>query len=95
MRPNFDDPLDTAKQLVEKNITLYSVPGSQLWKQFLLKSSIPSYNILGKNFIIPDDYVHLYNIGEYDVIGAGTHARLGPSLLPVLGRIIRIIRIFE
>ena len=76
MRPNFEDPLDTAKQLVEKNITLYDVPGSEIWKQFLQDSSITEYKILGENFIVADDWDHFYNMTEHDVIGAGTHAQL-------------------
>ena len=85
MRPNFEEPLDTAKQLVEKNITLYNVPGTEIWKQFLLESSITDYNILGKSYIVADDFDHFYYMSEHDVIGAGTHAMmssyLGPSLL--------------
>ena len=80
LRPNFEEPLDTAKQLVEKNITLYDYPGTEIWKQFLLESSILEYNILGETFLIADDWDHLYNIGEHDVIGAGTHAYMGGYL---------------
>ena len=82
LRPNFEEPLDTAKQLVEKNITIYMSPGTQIWKQFLLKSSIPEYNILGETFLIPDDWDHLDNITEYDVMGKGTHAYMLGSLMP-------------
>ena len=82
MRPNFEDPLDTAKQLVDKNITLYYTPYGQIWKQFLLKSSVSEYNILGENLIIPNDWDHFYNITEHDVIGAGTHAQMVASLSP-------------
>ena len=74
MRPNFEEPLDTAKQLVDKNITLYSVPGGQIWKQFLLESPISNYKILGENIVIADDWDHLDKIAERDIIGAGTHA---------------------
>ena len=78
LRPNFEEPLDTAKQLVEKNITLYMIPGREIWKRFLLESSIPDYNILGETMIVADDYDHFDNIMEHDVIGAGTHAH-GPA----------------
>ena len=80
MEPNFEDPLDTAKQLVEKNITLYRGPGSEIWKQFLLESSIPEYKILGENFIIADDWDHDFYMTEHDVIGAGTHAMMAAYL---------------
>ena len=82
MRPNFEDPLDTAKQLVEKNITLYDWPGAEIWKQFLLESSITEYNKLGENYIIAADMDHFNYITEHDVIGAGTHATMTSYLTP-------------
>ena len=84
MRPNFEEPLDTAKQLVEKNITLYDVPGTEIWKQFLQESSIPEYNKLGETFIISDDFDQFDNITEHDVIGAGTHAMMTGEITPHL-----------
>ena len=55
-------------------------PGSQIWKQFLLKSSIPEYNILGETFLAPDDWDQFDNIIKHDVMGNGTHAYMGGSL---------------
>ena len=82
LRPNFEEPLDTAKQLVEKNITLYGIPGTEIWKQFLLESSIPEYIKLGETYLIADDLDHYDNITEHDVIGAGTHAIMTGGLTP-------------
>merc|ERR1712243_304121 len=62
------EPLDTAKQLVEKNVTLYDEPGGEIWKQFLLESSVPEYKILGENYIIADDWDHYHNMAEHFVI---------------------------
>ena len=76
LRPNFEEPLDTTKQLVEKNITIYDIPGTEFWKQFLLDSSIPEYNKLGETFIVADDWDHYLSMIEHDVIGAGTHAQM-------------------
>ena len=81
MRPNFEEPLDTAKQLVERNITLYDVPGAEYWKQFLLESTILEYNILAENYIVADNMEHFYHKAEHDVIGAGTHAVMAAHLL--------------
>ena len=81
--------MDTAKQLVEKNITLYFGPGGEIWKQFLLESSILEYRILGETYLIADDWDHFNNISRHDVIGAGTHAQMAGSLDPyelVMGR---------
>ena len=76
LRPNFEEPLDTAKQLVERNITLYFQPGFEMNKQWLLDSPIVEYRILGENTIIADDSDHFNNITAHDVMGAATHARM-------------------
>ena len=80
MRPNFEEPLDTAKQLVEQNITLYDLPGSEWFKQFLLESTIPDYKILGERFIVADTWNQYWNMSEYDVLSAGTHANWAPYI---------------
>ena len=80
LRPNFEEPLDTAKQLVEKNVTLYNGPGAEMWKQFLLESSIPEYNILGETIIIADDFDHFVNMTKDDVMSTGTHANMAAYL---------------
>ena len=82
LRPNFEEPLDTAKQLVEKNITLYGWPGGDIWKQFLLESSILEYNILGETMIIPYDWDHYWYITEHDVMGEGAYAYMIGYLYP-------------
>ena len=71
LRPNFEEPLDTAQQLVEKNITLIVVPAGNIWKEILL-----DYNILGENMIVPDDWDQFDIILEQGILGAGTHAYL-------------------
>ena len=80
MRPNFEEPLNNAKQLVKQNITLYNPRGFEIWKQFLLQSSLPEYNILGENMIFADDYDHFYKITKHDLFGAGTHAVIAAAL---------------
>ena len=82
LKPNFEDPLDTSKQLVQKNITIFVPPGGQVWKQYLLDSSIPEYNLLGDKVIIADGWDQTINMSKYDVIGEGTHATLATGLTP-------------
>ena len=82
LRPNFEEPLDTAKQLVEQNITLYMHSYAESWKVFMLESNNSEYKILGENMIIADDWDHFYNMSEHYVIGAGTHAMMSSYLAP-------------
>ena len=82
MRPNFEEPLDTAKQLVEQNITLYLYPHSTGWREFMLESSNPEYRILAENMIIAKDWRHFDEMSKYGVMENGTHALLIQYLDP-------------
>ena len=74
LRPNLEDPMNTAQDLVDNNITLYVAPGAHIWKQFLEKSSNPAYNTLAQTTVIPKDWEEYWIYPEHYVIGKGTHA---------------------
>ena len=80
LRPNFEEPLDTAKQLLDKNITLYF--GHQSWKNTLSQSIIPEYRKLAEASIVTNSWAEYENYTEHYVIGEGTHAMLTGNLYP-------------
>ena len=82
MRPNFEEPLDTAKQLVENNITIYMGPFASGWRELMQESNITEYMILGENLVYAKDNDQFYEIAEHDVLGKGTHAQLISYLMP-------------
>ena len=57
------------------------MPGGEIWKQFLLKSSLPDYNISGETIVIADNWDQFFNIARHDVLVSGTHAQMAPSLM--------------
>ena len=82
LKPRFEDPIDSAKQLIENNITLFTIPGSDYWVQFLANSPIPEYQTLSKRLIIANSWKKYYDMLEYDIIGNGTHAKWDYALDP-------------
>ena len=82
LTPNFEDPLETAQQLVDNDITIFSGPGTDLWKQFLADSPISEYNKLAETFYIPQDWYEFDDYCEQYIIGEGTHATMGNFLTP-------------
>ena len=82
LRPNFEEPLDTVKQLVERNIEIYTTPGSYFWKYFFQDSTIPEYKILGETLIIADNWDQYINISKH-VHVAGTYALMTVTLPPM------------
>ena len=83
LQPNFEDPLDTAQDLVDNNIILYYFPGGYIWKQFLAKSPDPAYNKLAETMIITKDWDEFDYYTEHYVIGEGTHAQMVGMLEPL------------
>ena len=76
LRPNFEDPMDTAQDLIDNDITLYMVPGGYIWKHFLAQSSVPAYNKLAETMIITNDWEEFEFYTEHFLIGYGTHAKI-------------------
>ena len=76
LKQRFEDPIDSAKQLIKNNITLFSVPGGEYWVRFLANSPIPEYQTLSKRLIIPNDWDELWHLIEDGIIGNGTHAQM-------------------
>ena len=79
LRPNFGEPVDTVKQLVERNITLFLAPYSESWKTTMIESPIPYYKEMGENSYICKDWDECDNYAEFKVF-EGTHAYLTPWL---------------
>ena len=56
MKPNFDSPVHTARDLVEKNITVYQEKPGKIWKQWLSQYEIPEYKEIGEKMIITETW---------------------------------------
>ena len=74
LKPRFEDPIDSAKQLIENNITLFTIPGSDYWVQFLANSPIPEYQTLSKSMKVANHWPEFYKLMENGIIRNGTHA---------------------
>ena len=80
LKQRFEDPIDSAKQLIENNITLFIRPGGVYWVQFLANSPIPEYQTLSKSMMIAKDWDEFFDSIEHGIIGNGTHAIMGSYL---------------
>ena len=77
MKPNFESEVHTARDLVERNITLYYSPNGQMWKQWFLQSDILEYRKIGENMIITKNYDQYDEMTKNEMLSQGTHARVG------------------
>ena len=72
MKPNFESPVHTARDLVERDITLYMVPGTG--GGLLAQSDIPEYRKIEENAISLKS-VHQYTaFTKNEMLSRGTHA---------------------
>ena len=76
LKQRFEDPIDSAKQLIENKITLFEVPGGEYWVQFLANSPIPEYQTLSNRLKITKDWDEYDHLTEHGIIGNGTHAQM-------------------
>ena len=79
-KARFEEPINSAKQLIENNITLFMGPGYDFWVHFLADSPVPEYQTLSKRMIIPDVWSEYDKLIEHGIIGNGTHARMSYGL---------------
>ena len=82
MKPNFESPVHTAKDLVERNIIVYDHPGTQIWKQLLSQSDIPEYRKIAESMIITNSYDHFNELTKNGLLSQGTHAQMVASMDP-------------
>ena len=74
LKPRFEDPIDSAKQIIENNIILFEVPRGDYWVQFLANSPIPEYQTLSPLLKVASNWSEFFYLIEHGIIGNGTHA---------------------
>ena len=77
LRANFDDPVDKAQDITDKKMTLFNIPGSQIWKQWFELHVNPEYNKLAETMIIPDSWDEYDKLVQYGIMKNRTHLYIG------------------
>ena len=81
LRPNFEDPLNTAQQMVDNNITMFGYPGSY-HQDIFNESEDPALKKLAETYHIPETWDEYWDYYEYYVHTKGTHANVYGYLEP-------------
>ena len=82
MKPNFESPAHTARDLVERDIKLFMAPGTQSWRQLLSQSDNPEYRKIAESIIITKSYDQFDALTKNEMLSRGTHAMMVPSMAP-------------
>ena len=76
LTPSYEEPVETAKDLIQRGITPFLSPGSEIWGQFFAASNDTNYQEISSRLIIAKDW------DEYDdmvrkVTSTGMFADIG------------------
>ena len=81
LRPNFEDPLNTAQQMVDNNITMIGYPFS--FHQYIFNASDdPALKKLAETYHISETWNEFYEDFEYYIQTKGTHGYVYTYLFP-------------
>ena len=56
LRPSYEKPVDTTEDLINRDITPFSIPGSDYYIQYFAESPDPNYQEISKRFVVPKDW---------------------------------------
>ena len=73
LRANFDDPVDTAQDIITLNMTLFYDPGGEMWKQWLAEHNNTDYNKVAETMIIAKNWEEWDKLVEQGILDNRTH----------------------
>ena len=56
LRPSYEEPVETAADLINRDITPFYAPGSEILRQVFAASSVPVYQELSRRLVIAKDW---------------------------------------
>ena len=76
LTPSYEEPVETAADLIKREITPILWPGADIWRQFFAASPDPIYQEISRRFVIAKDWDEYEDmVGK--VISTGMYADLG------------------
>ena len=82
LRANFDDPVDSAQDIIDSNLTLFDVPWSDMWKQWLATHANPLYRKISETMIISESWDQFEELIEHGIMENKTHVIWASYLTP-------------
>ena len=73
LTPSYEEPVETAEDLIKRDITPYLWPGADIFRQFFAASPDPNYQEISRRFVIAKTYDE-YNNMATKVISTGMYA---------------------
>ena len=78
LTPSYEEPVETAEDLISRNITPFLWPGAEIWRQFFAASPDPIYQEISRRFVIAKDWDEYQDMVR-KVTSTGMFAEMGPK----------------
>ena len=78
LRPSYEEPVDTASDLIRRDITPFYIPGGELFRQAFAASSDPKFQEISRRLVIAKDWDE-YEDMVSKVTSTGLFADIGPE----------------
>ena len=75
LTPSYEEPVETAADLIKRDITPFKGPGGEIWKQFFAASSDPTYQEISRRLVVAKDAYEYYDM-LFKVISTGKFAQI-------------------
>ena len=76
LRPSYEEPVETAEDLIDRGLIPFYMPGGEYFKQILAASSDLNYQEVSRRLVVPKDWDD-YEDMVRKVISTGLFAELG------------------
>ena len=76
LRPSYEEPVETAADLIKRDITPFLYPGAEIYLQFFAASTDPNYQEISKRFVIAKDWDD-FEVMLRKVTSTGKFAQVG------------------
>ena len=73
LRPRYEEPVETAEDLINRNITPFYTPDGEMFRQFFAGSNDTNYQEISRRLIIPKDWVEYGDLAS-KVTSTGMYA---------------------
>ena len=83
LRANFDDPVDSAQDIVDRNLIVVMAPWMDMWKQWFATHANPHYRKISETTIVPESVDQYFDLVEHGIMDDRTHVNMGPYLTPL------------
>ena len=75
LRPRYESPVDTAADIIKRDITPFLQPGAEIYISFFANAPDPNYQEISRRFVIAKDYEEYVDMVR-KVISTGLYAEM-------------------